>query len=167
MVAETTEVREHVLEDALAAAGFAGARQGAPHAGELARILAEVPLFASLRKRELRHLAGQATVRRYRAGQRIARAGFSAEGFFVLLTGRAHVERDGRLVAELGRGGFFGELGLLDGQARQATVVADCDLWALRLPRQAFLEVVRCQPDVTLALLRELCRRMRELHLAD
>jgi CRP-like cAMP-binding protein len=160
MAAQVTQVPSGLLDEALAEAAVAG-RHMVVEPKQLAAVLAEVPLFASLGKRDLRRLAGCAKVCHYAAGDRIVREGFSAEGFFVLLSGEVEVVHGERLLARVERGGFFGEIGLLDGLPRIATVVASCDLWALRVPHEAFIALVREHPDVAIGLLRELCGRLR------
>src|SRR3954462_1454675 len=161
MPSDVSVVRSNVIEEALAAEGFPGARHGPPRPDAVARILADIPLFSGLSGRQLRKLAGRATVHRCRGGQPMARAGFSAEALYVLLTGSARVERDGARVDSIARGGFFGELGLLDDEPRLPPGLPDRDLWARRVPPQAFIDLIRAEPAVVLMLLRELARRLR------
>ena len=95
------------------------------------------------------------------AGQHIVREGFSAEAFYVLLTGSATVTRAGSEVGSLAEGDCFGELGLLDGEARTASVLADSDLWAVKIPRQSFLDLVDHHPTIARGLLAALAERLR------
>jgi CRP-like cAMP-binding protein len=96
-------------------------------------------------------------------GQFMVREGFSAEAFYVLLTGRATVVRGGAADIRLSRGDFFGELGLLDGKDRTASVVADTDVWAARLPRDSFLDLLDHQPSIARGLLAAMAERLRRL----
>jgi CRP-like cAMP-binding protein len=148
-------------DDALAEAGFGDSQQGVPRPETWAHLLGDVRLFAHLGKRDLRRIARAAKVVRVPAGQHMVRQGFSAEAFYVLLTGSASVDCAGSEVARLGRGDCFGELGLLDGEARTASVLADSDLWAVKLPRQAFLDLVDHQPTIARGLLAALAERLR------
>jgi CRP-like cAMP-binding protein len=134
-----------------------------------AHLLGKVSLFAHLGKRDLRRIARVSKIARVSAGQFIVREGFTAEAFYILLTGTATVERGGGAPGiGLSRGDFFGELGLLDGAARTATVIADTDLWAARLPRERFLRLIDRQPAIARGLLTAMAERLRrveaELH---
>jgi len=139
---------------------------GDPHADDAAaarHLLRQVPLFKSIGKRHLRLLAGRCQVMRYRPGEPIVRAGFSGEGFFAIAGGRARVQRpDGHEVI-LGHGDFFGDLSLIDGADRNATVVAETDLIALKLTRQTFLDLLDAEPTVCRALVESLVERIRAM----
>jgi CRP-like cAMP-binding protein len=160
---DTTQVRERILREALAEAEFANPHLGAAKPATWAHLLGNVPLFAQLRKRDLRRIAGMAKIARVSAGQFIVREGFSAEAFYVLLTGEATVLRGDAADIGLSRGDFFGELGLLDGEDRTASVVADTDVWAARLPRDSFLDLLDHQPSIARGLLAAMAERLRRL----
>ena len=100
-------------------------------------------------------------------GHVIARQGDIGSGFFVITAGRVRVARDGRPIAELGPGDFFGELSVLDGQPRTAQVSAIEPTTCLALSTWDFEAVVKEQPGVALAILRGLASRLRELTEAD
>ena len=70
-------------------------------------------------------MAAKATEIAFEAGRTIVRQGEVGTGFFLIASGQARVIRDGRTIAELGPGQFFGELSLLDQQPRIANVVAE------------------------------------------
>ena len=126
-------------------------------------LLRHVPLFQRIGKRHLRLLAGRCQVMRYRPGEPIVRAGFSGEGFFAIAGGRARVERpDGHEVI-LDHGDFFGDLSLIDGAERNATVVAETGLIALKLTRQTFLDLLDAEPTVCRALVESLVERIRAM----
>jgi len=108
-------------------------------------------------------LAGRCQVMRYRPGEPIVRAGFSGEGFFAIAGGRARVQRpDGHKVI-LTAGDSFGDLSLIDGASRNATVVAETNLVALKLTRQTFLDLLDAEPTVCRALVESLVERIREI----
>lgn len=81
---------------------------------------------------------------------------------FVLLDGTVRVVRRGRTIRRLGRGEVFGELALLDGEPRSASVVADSLVETARLSRTAFLDLVRSDPDTGLRMMEVLASRLRE-----
>jgi CRP/FNR family cyclic AMP-dependent transcriptional regulator len=83
---------------------------------------------AWLPRPERRGLARLADTIEVPAGRRVVRQGASADAFFVIRRGSARVERDDRRVADLGPGDFFGELALMSGGERTASVIAATDL---------------------------------------
>jgi CRP-like cAMP-binding protein len=126
-------------------------------------MLRQVPLFQGIGKRHLRLLAGRCQVMRYRPGESIVREGFSGEGFFAIAGGRARVQRSDGQDVILAHGDCFGDLSLIDGAARNATVAAETDVIALKLPRRAFLELLDAEPTVCRALVDSLVARIREI----
>jgi CRP-like cAMP-binding protein len=141
---------------------------GKPPPSETARlwadVLGKVPLFAGVPARQVRKIARLGTVARFDANEPIVSAGEAADAFYVVLNGRAKVRRGrGRATADLGPGAYFGEMALLDGARRSATVVAETETVCLLLDRKPFTRILRDEPAVVLALLRTLARRVREL----
>lgn len=140
-------------------------RDAAVDESQVLAALEGVPLFAGLNKRHLRKIAGASTVAHVPAGQHLVREGFSAEAFYVILDGEAHVTGPPTAV-RLGPGDFCGELGLLDGSPRSASILADSDVTAVRLPRKEFLDLVDHRPEIARALLADLAARVRQLEAA-
>jgi CRP/FNR family transcriptional regulator, cyclic AMP receptor protein len=141
-------------------------RTGRISGGELSRrqaALAASPLFASLSKRHLRSLAKATATSSYGEGSEIVREGTSGGGFFVLLDGKAKVVRGNRTLARLTNGDFFGEISLLDGDPRTASVVAETEVACLNLAGRDFLSVLDREPRLGRTMLRELARRIRKL----
>ncbi len=93
----------------------------------------------------------------------IARQGEIGTGFFVIVSGGARVIRDGETLTTLGPGDFFGELSILDRQPRIAQVVAVGPTTCLALASWDFEAVLLEEPRVTLAILRGLAVRLRDL----
>jgi CRP-like cAMP-binding protein len=113
-------------------------------------------------KRQLRSLAGTIKVVRYGPGRTVIGEGVRGGGsMFVLLDGTARVLRGGRTVRRLSRGDVFGELALLDGEPRSASVVTDSPVETARLSRSAFLDLVRSDPDIGLRMMQVLASRLR------
>jgi CRP-like cAMP-binding protein len=128
---------------------------------EWMNVLAEVPLFASLSGRHLRHVAGVARIRRFHDGAVLMRAGDAGDAMYVLLDGRATVRVPRRGVIGLEMGAFVGELSLLDDGPRTATVTADGPVIALTVGRAAFRKLLRSEPSIAVAIAEELARRLR------
>jgi CRP-like cAMP-binding protein len=111
--------------------------------------LKNTPLFADVPDEKLSKVATFATLESAAEGKTIIREGGFSNDFYVIEDGTVKVEREGETVAELGPGDFFGEQGLLEKQARSATVVATSPVrlvkiehWELSRMKQAMPEVV-------------------------
>lgn len=130
-------------------------------------LLASTPLFAGVDADGLARIAERTVEVDFPAGHVIARQGEVGTGFFVIASGGARVIRDGRTVTTLGPGDFFGELSVLDGQPRNAQVVADGPTTCHALASWDFEAVIVEHPQVALAVLRGLAGRLRALTDAD
>jgi CRP-like cAMP-binding protein len=128
-------------------------------------VLAEVPLFAGLSRRHLRKLSAGIDELHYRDGRLIVEKGSRGNAFFIVAEGAARVYSGvvpvGRAKARLRQGDFFGEIALLDGGPRSATVVADGNLSVFRLTRSAFVKVVSNEPTIALGIMAVLAGRLR------
>ena len=124
-------------------------------------LLREVGLFQGVADEGLAAVAGKATEIAFEAGRTIVRQGEVGTGFFLIAAGQARVIRDGRPIATLGPGQFFGELSLLDQQPRIANVVADTAVECLALASWDFEAILASQPGIALAILRGVARRLR------
>jgi CRP-like cAMP-binding protein len=130
---------------------------------KLEAVIATVPVFASLSKRDLKKIAGLTSTVRYHEGATVIREGDPGDAFYVTVEGRAKVVADGKAIHRLIPGDHFGEISLLDGGARSASVVAETPMTLLRLPRASFLKLVKSDPDLTRALLASLARMVRRV----
>jgi CRP-like cAMP-binding protein len=128
-----------------------------------AELLAGCPLFHGIDGHGLEMLAGKATTVEFPSGHVIARQGEIGTGFFVVVDGSVRVVRDGDVVAKLGPGDFFGELSILDRMPRNASVVAEGATTCLALASWDFDAVLLEQPALTLAILRGVAARLREV----
>ncbi len=133
---------------------------------ECVELLAHIPLFSELSRRELRRVADAAIQRDYPAGTIIVEQGETGVGLYVLVKGRARVEQrlaDGteRQLALLGSGQIFGEMALLDTSPRSASVVAQEDTSALVIPIFDFRALLHDDADIAIKLLAVLSRRVR------
>lgn len=133
---------------------------------ERADALARVPLFADLGRRHLNQLADAAQIVSYRQGTTVIREGDPGATLFVIVDGMADVSRGGRTLATLSPGEFFGEVSLLDGGPRTASIVAQTPLTAVRLFRAPFYRLVQAEPAIGVRVLAELARRIRRVDRA-
>lgn len=90
--------------------------------------LKKVPLFADLDDRELGEIAGSMRERRFSAGDTVTQEGAAGVGFFVVEDGQADVTVDGQPRGTIGPGDYFGEIALLTGSDRTATITAKTDM---------------------------------------
>ena len=130
-------------------------------------VLRNVPLFSGLNEAELDKLSKVAGRKRVARGTFIVRAGDSTDSLYILLSGRAKVtnfDEEGReiILAWLGSGEFFGEMGLVDGSPRSASVMAmePCEL--LNISSDAFTRCMQDNFEVAQKLMQILVRRLRE-----
>jgi len=130
-------------------------------------LLAGARLFDGVDAEGLAHIAAVAVQVEFPADHVIARQGDIGTGFFVVISGGAKVVRSGETIATLGPGDFFGELSVLDGRPRTAQVVTSGPTTCLALAPWDFVAVLLDQPGVTLAILRGLAARLRDLTEAD
>jgi CRP-like cAMP-binding protein len=111
-----------------------------------------VPLFASLSEAERRSLAGRFEDRSVRPGVRLCGEGASGYCFFVLTDGGADVTIAGEVVRSLGPGDFFGEVVMLDGGRRTATVTASSEAKVLVLFGSEFRRLQEEQPETAASI---------------
>ncbi|TDE41460.1 Crp/Fnr family transcriptional regulator [Nonomuraea mesophila] len=140
-----------------------------PHDVEaIAAVLAEIPLFRVLGESGIRSTARAGPARRYRSGQIIFHQGDPGESLYVLLDGLVKVvfttEHGDEIVLNmLGRGDTFGEMALLDGSPRSASIVTARPAWVFALPRARLLELMREHPGLADEFLRMLGHMVRRL----
>jgi CRP-like cAMP-binding protein len=126
--------------------------------------LAQVPLFAGMPPRFLKRLADKMDEQRFMEGATIVREGEPGDIFYVLVEGEAKVkDANGRTLSRLIPGDFFGEISLMDGGPRTATVVAETNLTTLALSRKDFSALLQSEPKVTVGLLKHASALLRRL----
>jgi CRP/FNR family transcriptional regulator, cyclic AMP receptor protein len=125
-------------------------------------LLTRVPLFAGLSRRHLRALADRADQVEFQPGEAIVIEGMRGGAFFAIVEGNARVTRGKRTLATLGPGDFFGELALLDGGERTASVVAATPMLCIRIFKRAFDRLVDEEPGVSARMLSVLAGRLRQ-----
>jgi uncharacterized membrane protein len=129
-------------------------------------LLSKVPLFSKLKESERAELTRLMRARRYPAQQPVFWIDERGDEFFVIESGKAIItcpDESGNemTLAEFGPGQFFGEVSLLDGGPRTATVRAASDLTLLSLGREDFLRFLEKHPNAAVHMLMELGARQR------
>ncbi len=124
-------------------------------------VLVDVPMFAGLPKRQLGRIAELAVEKRMPAYTEIVRAGDIGRSFFVILDGTATVRREGKRPVRLTAGDFFGEMALLDGGPRAASVVADTEMLVMMIGRKDFIAMLEREPKVAVKMLTAIATRLR------
>jgi voltage-gated potassium channel len=154
-------------------------------------VLRNVPLFKRLTDRQVRSIARQARRVGYAPGSHIVEAGESGKGFFLIQEGSVTILIHDEEKSELGPGGYFGEVALLDGGPRSSTVVANSAVTAIELPSAKFITLLEGDSSIGLGVydelqgrlpggggeaaggrvtreqLMDLCRRLREAEAPD
>ena len=124
--------------------------------------LADVPFFSGWSNEELAHVDRVAEWVDYQPGDLLIKQGTTGYEFIVILEGDVEVTVDGQLVAELGAGDHVGEMALLDGSPRNASVTAKTAVRALLVASREFRSLVDQVPSLDRKLLISLTRRLRQ-----
>jgi CRP-like cAMP-binding protein len=123
--------------------------------------LKRVPLFASLDKKELDILGKVLKEQSYPAGTVIVRSGAGGHGLYIIREGNVSVIQNGKTVASMGPGQFFGEISVLDGGPRTADVRADSDTVCLTLISWEVKPLLQENAGITYKMLLEMVKRLR------
>jgi CRP/FNR family transcriptional regulator, cyclic AMP receptor protein len=126
-------------------------------------MLATVPLFEGLSKRELNSVYTAAKEIDFEEEHDVVEEGATGVGFHLILHGEADVLVGGRKRATLGAGDYFGEMSLLDGGPRSATVRTRTPVKTLSLTSWAFLPLLDKSPSIARKMLMEMSARLRRL----
>ena len=123
--------------------------------------LRKVPLFSGLSGRDLDLIARQTDVVKADRGKVLTRQGALGEEFLLIVDGSARVERDGKPIARLDAGDFFGEMSLMDGKPRSATVIAQTPITLLVVDSRSFRSLLDGVPGLRKKISVSLCERLR------
>jgi CRP-like cAMP-binding protein len=123
--------------------------------------LSGLPLFSALSHEELADVSRSFTERQVDAGTRLTMEGASGYTFFVIADGVVEVEQDGRVINTLGRGDFFGEMAIVSGDRRSATVTAASTVDLLVLFGTEFRVLERDLPSVAAKITAKIAERTR------
>jgi CRP/FNR family cyclic AMP-dependent transcriptional regulator len=129
--------------------------------------LRRMPIFTGIGESQLEMLAAGSVRRSFPRGRSIVAEGETSQSFYLLLSGRAKVQRsdsEGKevILAILGPGEFFGEMSLIDDAPRSASVITiePCDFIAVN--KESFKAMLASSTDMCLAIMRGIVRRLRE-----
>ncbi len=125
--------------------------------------LASVDLFSQLEPSDLARIGKAVVSRKYRKGETIVKEGERAVAFYVIVSGKVEVRKGNEVLNELGPGQSFGEMALLDGFPRSASLAAVEDTECLVMTRWDFTAELRIAPSIALAMLPVLSKRIRQL----
>ena len=130
-------------------------------------LLSRVPLFSELSPGDLDRISRVAVPRSFPAGVRVFHEGDRSNACYLVRSGDLRVTRehpDGRAIAlaTLGPGDLFGELAMLDGEARSASVETLSDVELLALPAADMRRLLAEHPEISVKLIAALTRRLRE-----
>ncbi len=124
-------------------------------------LLRGVPLLEGCSKKELSLLADIADEVGFTDGDVICKEGDAGLGLQLIVDGEAKVEVGGKMRRKMGPGTFFGEVALLDGGPRSATVIANTDTTVLTVPAWSFQALLKQQPAIAVKMLPVLAHRLR------
>ena len=129
--------------------------------GSATRMLAGVPLFSGLSARHLKRIGDLAETADYMAGASLVKEGTEGDAFYVIIEGLAKVVMGRRTINQLMPGDYFGEISLLDGGVRTASVVSETPLKVLMIDRKRFLKLLESESAIAINLLEGLARTIR------
>ncbi len=135
---------------------------------EIEELASKVPLFGNLTGRELKTLCSVMVARQFEPGEVILREDDEeSHTFFIIASGSVHVavlstEGKQTILATLKKGEFFGEMAILDGEPRSASVFAAQSCVLLMLYRRDFIQTLQDYPKISIHMLVEMSRRLRK-----
>ena len=135
-----------------------------PTQRDWSEVLGALPLFSGVPKRHIRAIAKLAWPADRAPGEVIVQAGDRGNSMYLLLEGRARVLGKSRVLRP---GDFFGEMALIDGGPRSATIIAASQVRLMMVQRRAFLKVLKQNPQIGLAIMETLAQRVRRLERSE
>ena len=124
-------------------------------------LLKKVPLFSSLSQRHLKEISKHADQVKVDTGKVLAQQGKTGWEFIFIVDGKARVEKDGKVIRQLSEGDFFGEVALIDGKPRTASVTAETDMTVLIVHKASFNHLLDTIPGLQKKVLISLCDYLR------
>jgi CRP-like cAMP-binding protein len=129
-------------------------------------LLKKVPMFSNLSQRHLREVSKHADQLSVKTGNVLAEQGKIGWEFIFIVEGKARVEKDGKVIRQLSGGDFLGEISLIDGEPRTATVTAETDMILLVVNKTSFDHLLAKVPGLQRKILIALCKYLRSAEKA-
>jgi CRP/FNR family transcriptional regulator, cyclic AMP receptor protein len=129
----------------------------------VAEQLAQIPLLRNLPQKSFDQLARIGTDREFAPGQLMMEEGQEGVGVFLILEGDVELTRNGKQIATVKAGEALGEMAIIDHFRRSATATAKTAVKCLVISRWDFMAELKAEPEIAIALLRELSTRLREM----
>ena len=129
-------------------------------------LLKKVPMFSDLSQGHLREISKHADQLSAKTGNVLAEQGKIGWEFIFIVDGKARVERNGRVIRQLSEGDFLGEISLIDGEPRTATVIAETDMILLVVHKTSFDHLLDKVPGLQRKILISLCSYIRRAEKA-
>ena len=129
-------------------------------------LLKKVPMFSNLSQRHLREISKHADQLSAKTGNVLAEQGKIGWEFIFIVEGKARVEKNGKVIRQLSGGDFLGEVSLIDGEPRTATVIAETDMILLVVNKTSFDHLLDKVPGLQRKILIALCNYIRRAEKA-
>ena len=124
-------------------------------------LLKKVPLFSNLSKRHLNEIGKHADQVSIKDGNVLAQQGRTGREFVFIVDGKAQVKKDGKVIRQISAGDFFGEISMIDGEPRTATVIAETDMTILLVHSSSFAYLLDTIPGLQKKIMLSLCTYLR------
>lgn len=129
-------------------------------------LLKKVPLFSKLSQRHLGEIAKHADQVQVERDRVLVEEGKIGWEFIFIVEGKARVEKDRKFIGQLSKGDFFGEISLIDGEPRMATVIAETNMTLLIVNKRSFDHLLDTIPGIQRKMLVSLCSYLRKAEKA-
>ena len=129
-------------------------------------LLKKVPMFNNLSQRHLREIGKHADQVKVEAGSVLAQQEKKGWEFILIVDGKARVVKNGKVIRQLSEGDFFGEISLIDGEPRTATVISDTNMTILVVNKTSFDHLLDNIPGLQRKILIALCQYLRSAEKA-
>jgi len=124
-------------------------------------LLKKVPMFSNLSNRQLIEIAKHLQQVSVKTGSVLAKQGSKGWEFFLIVEGKAQVQKNGKTIRKLTSGDFFGEISLIDNESRTASVTAETDMILLVVDARSFDHLLEAVPGLQKKIVFALCRYIR------